>query len=264
MQDIDPVILLEPVLFMAFGAGTVVYWRMKRRLLGTVLLLSLAAYAGAIALKEVVQFYTFNAVASYFGAVSWQTGLYLGLQTCIFEVGLAYLVVRYAVAKKRMDGGDAEGYGVSLGFWENAVLLGALSFVNLAATYVIISDGLLPQSVYQTLVSDSPGLFYTPQQLAVPVAFATLGRVSSFLAHLAWGYLCVFAASFKKPVYLFVALPMGLLDALVPFAQEVPTWEFELVIFALSLFFFALAWRITAKERLILKNAPVADISKPV
>ena len=235
MENIDPVLILEPVAFMAFGAGTVLYWRRKRRLAGTVLLLSLIAYAGAIALKEVIQYFTFNPFSDYFGYVSWQTGLYFGLQTSFFEVGLAYLVARYAVGRKYMGAPDAEGYGVSLAFWENAILLGALTFLNLVATYVIISAGLLPQSVYQTLVADNPSVFYSPQQLAVPIAFAILERVSSFLAHFAWGYLTVLGAALRKPVYVLVALPMGLIDALVPFLGNFALWQSEAMILALSL-----------------------------
>jgi len=235
MQDFDPVLLLAPVIFIALGAGLVIYWRFERKLTGMVLFLSLIAYAGAIAIKEVVQAFTANGVTADFGSVSWQTGVYYGLQTCFFEVGLAYLVARYAVARKQMDAADAEGYGVSLAFWENAILLGALSLVNLTATYVVIYEGLLPESIYQNLVSSSPAIFYPPQQLALPIALATLERVSSFLAHLSWGYLCVLSAVFRKPLFMAVALPMGMIDALVPFAQELPVWEFELIIFSLSL-----------------------------
>lgn len=259
MENIDPFILLEPVLFIALGTGLVLYWRLKRRLVGIVILLSLVAYAGAIALKEVIQGYTYNSFVAEFGYVSWQTGLYFGLQTCFLEVGLAYLIARYAVARKLIGTADAEGYGVSLAFWENAVLIGALTLVNLATTYVLIADGLIPQSVYQTIVSSDPGLFLSPQQLAGPIALATLERISSFLVHLAWGYLCVLGAALRKPVYLAIALPMGLIDALVPLAQEIPTWEFEGIIFAFSLFSFAIAWRATATYRQGIKQqAPVA------
>jgi hypothetical protein len=256
MENIDPFILLEPVLFIALGTGLVLYWRLKRRLAGVVILLSLIAYAGAIALKEVIQAYTYNSFVAEFGYVSWQTGIYFGLQTCFLEVGLAYVVARYAVARKLIGAADAEGYGVSLAFWENAVLLGALSLVNLAATYILIADGLIPQSVYQTVVNSDPGLFLSPRQLAGPIALATLERVSSFLVHLAWGYLCVLGAALRKPVYFAIALPMGLIDALVPLAQEIATWEFEAMIFVFSLASFAIAWRVTAGYRHGLRQQP--------
>lgn len=249
MQNIDPFLLLEPVLFILLGLGTVVYWRLKRRLIWIVLLLSMIAYAAAIALKEVIQVYTAAAVAVDFGYVSWETALYYGLQTCFLEVGLAYLVARYAVARKLITDADSEGYGVSLAFWENAVLLGALTLFNLVVTYVLIADSLLPQSVYQTIVSSEPALFYSPQQLAVPIALAVLERFSSFLVHFAWGYLCVLAAFLRKPVYFLVALPMGLIDALVPLAQVIPTWEFELIIFVFSVACVAIAWRVTEGYR---------------
>lgn len=241
MQNIDPVILVEPILFIALGAGLVVYWRVRRKLTGMTLFLALLAYAAAIALKEVIQAYTASAVEADFGFVSWQSGLYFGLQTCFLEVGLAYLVARYAVSRRLMTASDAEAYGVSLAFWENAILLGALSFLNLAATYLMIAEGLMPQSIYQTISTSEPGLFVSPQQLAIPIALATLERVSSFLAHFAWGYLCLLSAWLRRPTLFLIALPMGLIDALVPFAQLVPTWEFEVAIFALGVLFVVVA-----------------------
>lgn len=244
MQDIDPVLLLEPVIFIVLSVGTVVYWKLKRRFTATILLYSLVAYVPAIAIKEVLQYFTASAVTGSFGYSSWQTGLYLGLQTCFFEVGLAYLVARFAVSKKHMGARDAEGYGIGLAFWENGVLLGALSLINLVSTYFLIADNLLPQSVYQTLVNTEPSVFDHPQQLVVPIALATLERVSSLLAHLSWGYLCVLAAALRKPRYFLVALPMGMLDFFVPFAPDVPAWVFELGIFALSVGYLLVALRV--------------------
>lgn len=249
MQNIDPLLVVEPVIFVLLSVGAVLYWRLRRKFAAAVLLYSLIAYATAIALKEVVQYFTANAVFAEFGYSSWETGLYFGLQTSFFEVGLAYLIARHAVSRKRMDASDAEGYGIGLGFWENGILLGALSFLNLLLTYLLIAGNLLPQSVYQTLVSSEPSLFLPPQQLAFPIALATLERFSSLLAHLAWGYLCVLAAALRKPKLFYIALPMGLLDFLVPFAPEVPAWVFELVVFLLSLGFVLVALRATRSFR---------------
>jgi hypothetical protein len=249
MQNIDPVLLLQPVIVIAISVGLIVYWRLRRRFAAIVLLFSFIAYAGAIALKEVIQAYTYGDVTTAFGPVSWQTGLYFGAQTSLLEVGLAYLVARYAVSRKKMGGADAEAYGISLGFWENGVLLGALSLFSLAADYLLIAEGLIPASVYQTIVASDPSLFYTPQQLAFPLALGVLERISSLLSHFAWGYLCVLAAYLHKRVYVLIALPMGLLDVLVPFAQEIPLWEFEGLIFALALGSLLVAWKVTEADR---------------
>ena len=249
MQNIDPVLLVQPLIVIAISVGLMAYWRLKRRFAGIVLLFSFIAYAGAIALKELVQTYTYAGVTGTFGYASWQTGLYLGAQTSVFEVGLAYLVARYAVSRRKMEGADAEAYGLSLAFWENGVLLGALTLFSLAADYFLIAGGLIPTSVYQTLVASNPSLFYTPRQLAVPLALGVLERVSSLLSHLAWGYLCVLAAYLHKKVYLLIALPMGLFDVLVPFAREVPLWEFEGLLFLLSLGSLLVAWKVTETDR---------------
>jgi uncharacterized membrane protein YhfC len=148
-----------------------------------------------------------------------------------------------------MDVSDAEGYGVSLAFWENAILLGVLSLINLLVTYLLISQGLMPQSLYDNLVSANPGLFYSPQRLAVPIALGLLERISSFLVHFAWGFLCVLSAYLRKPVYLAIALPMGMVDALVPLAQVIPAWEFEAMLFALSFVLFLISRLVTRSVR---------------
>ncbi len=249
MQNLDPVIFLGPIGYIAFSGFLVAYWHFKRRLGMLVLFLSAAAYFAAIAVKVVFQTFTYGWVQSTFGTVSVPTGLYFGAQTCILEVGLAYLVARVAVSRRAIDAGDAEGYGVSLAFWENGVLLGALALFNLAVLYVLIATNLLPPSLYQTVVTSEPSVFDPPSQLLFPVALGILERFSSFLLHFSWGYLCVLAAYLHKRKYLAVALPMGLVDALVPFAGEIPLWEFEAILFLIALGAAGLTWRVTMKDR---------------
>lgn len=249
MQDIDPLLIIQPLVYVVVSAGLILYWRLRRTFRGAVLVLALVAYAGAIALKEAVQALTLGSVTSAFGAASVQTGLYFGVQTSAFEVGLAYVVARYAVSRRSITGADAEAYGISLAFWENGVLLGALSLLSVSLTYVLIAQGLIPQSAYQQIVAADPALFYPPSRLAAPVALGVLERVSSLLLHLSWGYLCVLAAYLRRRAYLMAALPMGLVDATVPFAQEVPLWEYEGALFALSLAVFLATWTVTGPDR---------------
>jgi hypothetical protein len=256
MQNIDPVLFVQPVVVIALSAGLIVYWRFRRRFAGSVLLFSLIAYAGAIALKELVQIPTYGAISSTFGSASIETGIYFGVQTSLFEVGLAYLVARYAVSRRSMGAEDAESYGISLAFWENGVLLGALTLLNLGVSYFLIADGLLPASVYQTMVSSNPSLFYPPQQLLGPVALGIVERASSLLAHFAWGYLCVLAAVTRKRRYLLIALPMGLVDALVPLAVYVRLWELEAIVFALSLCFLIVALTVSRGDRRLALPPP--------
>jgi len=226
-------------------------WTKFRTVRGWMVALVVAAlaYFAAIGLKVVVQEATYGWIQSTFGTVSVPAGLYFGLQTSFFEVGLAYLVARFAVSHWNIDARDGEGYGVSLAFWENGILTGALSLFSLALTYVFIADGLLPQSTYQTLVTSQPSVFYPRAQLLFPTALSILERFSSFLIHFSWGYLCVLAAYLHKRNYLFLALPMGLVDALVPFAGEVPLWVFELGLFLIALGAFAVTWRVTERDR---------------
>jgi hypothetical protein len=50
-------------------------------------------------------------------------GLYYGLQTVFLEVGLAYVLAVYGVRRRGLKSSDGVGYGLSLAFWENGVLI---------------------------------------------------------------------------------------------------------------------------------------------
>jgi hypothetical protein len=249
VQDIDPVLFVGPLVYIAFSSFLVAYWHYRRRLTAIILFLSAVAYFAAIGLKVLVQSFTYGWIQPTFGTVSIPTGLYFGLQTTFFEIGLAYLVARFAVSRGKIDARDGEGYGVSLAFWENGVLIGALTLLSLVFVYVLIADGLLSQSLYQSIVSSDPSYFYPPSQLLYPTAFGILERLSSLLFHFSWGYLCVLAAYLHKRNYLLLALPMGLVDALVPFAGELPLWVFETGLFLVALGAFAITWKVTEKDR---------------
>jgi hypothetical protein len=249
VQNVDPVIFIGPLAYVAFSAFLVAYWHYRRRLTAVILFLSALAYFLAIGLKVAFQALTYGWVLDSFGATSVPTGLYFGLQTTFFEVGLAYLVSRFAASRGEIGARDGEGYGVSLAFWENGVLLGALPLFSLAITYLLIADGLLSQSLYQSVVNSEPSAFLPPLQQLVPTAFGILERFSSFLLHFSWGYLCVLAAYLHKRRYLALALPMGMVDALLPFAGDVPLWVFETALFLIALVAFAITWRVTEDDR---------------
>lgn len=124
----------------------------KRSLRWRVLYYALFAYAGAIALKNVVQFFTAQSIINTYGSVSVELGLYYGLQTVVFEVGGAFLVAWLMVSWNRMSAKDAEGYGISLAFWENGLLLGVLPLINLLTYYLIPVNkyGLCCKPFYST------------------------------------------------------------------------------------------------------------------
>ncbi|HVP23507.1 MAG TPA: hypothetical protein VMS77_06300 [Conexivisphaerales archaeon] len=239
VPNIDPVYFLGPGLSVILSVSLVLYWAFRRRFQGSVLLYSLAAYGGAIALKYAIQIPTVGPFIKAFGVASVQTGLYYGLQTVFLEVGLAYLVARYAVGRGKLTGDDAEAYGIGLAFWENGVFLGILSLLSLSLDYLILAGGssTVSQQVYQQLVAVEPQLFEPPAQALPTVLFSVLERISSAMAHFAWGYLVLLSAYYRKTWPLLIALPMGLLDALVPFAGDFSLAAFEGMIFALSLAF---------------------------
>jgi hypothetical protein len=140
LQNIDPVFILQPAVVIALCVLLLAYWRSRRGFELEVIWYAFLAYAAAIALKYVVQLPTVNAVEGEFGDPSAGLGVYYGAQTVLFEVGLAFGIAWYMVRKGRLRRKDAEAYGASLAFWENAVLLGALPLVNLVAYYGILSS----------------------------------------------------------------------------------------------------------------------------
>jgi hypothetical protein len=235
LQNIDPVFMLQPAVVIVACALLLVYWHRRRGFDPVVLAYSFVAYAVAIALKYAVQLPTIDAVTNYFGQQSVGLGIYYGAQTVFFEVGMSYLVASYAVRKRRLGAKDAEGYGSGLAFWENAVLLGALPLINYVAYYAILSTNTpLAQTVYNLLTQNSPGLFDPVSQALPSVALGTLERFSSILLHFAWGYLCMMAAVYGRRRLLVVALPMGLVDFLVPFASTIGIAFFEGIVFAIG------------------------------
>jgi hypothetical protein len=220
-----------------------------------VLVYSLLAYAGAIALKYLVQIPTASLVFGTFSEASLASALYLGLQTVVFEVGGAFLVARYAFSRGKFEARDAEAYGIGLAFWEDGVLLGFIPLINLVAIYVLLASNASP-AIFQQIRDTQPYLFNPPADVLTLFAWGTLERISSLLAHFSWGYLCVLAAVFHKWRYFAIALPMGLLDTLVAFAGSFSIPVFELLIFAITAGFLTVSLAVTWKLRRQISWAP--------
>jgi len=250
LQNIDPVFVLQPVLAIAACTLLLVFMRRRTGFDLFVLWYSFIAYAVAIALKYAVQLPTIDAVTDYFGQQSVGLGVYYGAQTVFFEVGMAYLVSSYAVRKGKLRAKDAEGYGAGLAFWENAVLLGALPLINYIAYYAILSTNTpLAQTVYNLLIQNASELFDPVPQALASVALGTLERLSSIMIHFAWGYLCLMAAAYGKRRLFLFALPMGLVDFLVPFANAIGIGVFEGAVFVIGVFAVFVAWQAVKRVR---------------
>jgi hypothetical protein len=94
-----------------------------------------------------------------------------------------------------------------------------------------------------------PSLFY-PTSSALPlIGYTVLERISSLLFHFSWSYLCVFAALFRKKLFLLAALPMGLVDSLVPFVGSFGIFGFEMLVFMLSVACLAITVILTSNVR---------------
>ena len=256
MQNIDLLFIIQPVIVIFICSMLLLYWYRKRRFHLMVLVYSLVAYAVAIGLKYAVQIPTINLVIDYFGPHSVGLGVYYGLQTVFFEVGLAFLVAWYSVKHGNLAKKDAEGYGSGLAFWENAILLGVLSLINFLAYYSILSSNTpLAQTLYNQLQSSQPGLFAPASEALASVALGTVERISSIMLHFAWGYLCVMAVVYNKKRLLLIALPMGFVDFIVPFAVPGRLVLIESVLFALAALSMAVAWIATRRvEKTIAKQ----------
>jgi uncharacterized membrane protein YhfC len=215
-----------------------------------VLALSLIAYAGAILVKVIAQALTVGPFTSAVGGNAAYLGLYYGLQTVFFEVGGAYLVACYAFSKGKIRAEDAEGYGIGLAFWENGVLVGGSLLLNYVIYDVLLfGGGTVAQQFYTSLSQIAPSLFNPPSGALPLVGFAILERVSSLLSHFSWGLLCVLAVTLRKKIYLWLALPMGLVDFLVPFAGQLGLPAFEALNFVLSLASLGVALGTTIRVR---------------
>jgi len=260
LQNIDPVFMLQPAVVIVVCTLLLLYWHRRRGFDLVVLAYSFVAYAVAIALKYAVQLPTIDAVTNYFGQQSVGLGIYYAAQTVFFEVGIAYLAASYAVRKGKLGAKDAEGYGAGLAFWENAVLLGALPLINYVSYYVILSMNTpLAQTVYNLLSQNAPGLFESASRALASVALGTLERFSSILLHFAWGYLCVMAAVYSRRRLLFAALPMGLVDFLVPFASVIGDIVFEGIVFTIGVVAVLVAWQAVEHVRAEVGRTPLNE-----
>jgi len=235
MQNIDPTFIILPLIVIGFSVGTVLYWRWRESFTQYVLVFSLLAYGGAIAVKLAFQYLTAPSFLSVSHGSLLLLGLYLGLQTVIFEVGGAFLVARFAFSRRKMKKNDGVAYGLGLAFWENAVLIGATSLLSLLYYFWTLSQGgPAAENLYSILQNSQPQLFYPPLEALQVMGWGLLERVSSLMVHLSWGYLCLRAAATGRRRYLYLALPMGLIDFLVPFARILTISIFEIVLFAFA------------------------------
>jgi len=235
MQNVDPVFLLEPIIAIGVSVGTLLCWHWKEGVTKYVLGFSLLAYGGAIAAKLVFQYLTAPSFLSTSQGSLWSLGLYVGLQTSIFEVGGAFLVAHFAVSRHRMKKKDGVGYGLGLAFWENGILLSATSLLSLLSySTTIAQGGTTAESIYTLLSKSQPQLFYPPLEALQIIGWGVLERISSLMAHLSWGYLCLKSAVSHSSKYLLIAFAMGFMDFLVPFAQTMPVPLFEILVFMLA------------------------------
>lgn len=256
MPNIDPLYFAVPLSVLALSAGLVLYWAVRRRLAATALVYSLLAYAGAIALKYAVQIPTASSFEAATGGSLVALGAYYGAQTAAFEVGGAFLVSLYAVRRGALKGKDAEGYGLGLAFWENGVIFAIPLLLDYLVYYVLLSSpSSSSQSLYNTLAKNAPALFYGAGGALPLIGYSILERVSSLMAHLSWGVLCVAASVTKRRSYFVAALPLGFAtDFFVPITGRLGIALFEVATFVMSAAWLAMTLRATRSIRGVAKT----------
>jgi len=232
MANIDALYFLTPLAVIGFSFGIVIYWRSRKGLPAAVLLYSFVAYFAAIAIKEVIQLMTYSGVVAATAKNPYELGLYYGSQTVFLEVGVAILLAYYGARRGSLKRSDAAGYGLSLGLWENGVLIAIPLLLDYIIYYVFAPGS---PTLNSTLIALAPALFFGPARALPLIALAILERASSELAHFAWGYLAVLGAVTGRKRYWAVALPMGLVDFLVPFEDGLGAAAFEGIVFSIAL-----------------------------
>jgi len=157
-----------------------------------------------------------------------------------------------------------------LAFWENAGLLGVLPLLSLIVDFSILSTNTpLAQTVYDQLSKNAPGLFASASQALPSIALGIVERTSSTLFHVAWGYLCVMAAVYKKKRLFLIALPMGFVDFLVPLTISEHIVLFESVVLGLAVLSAIVAWymarhtRESVEGKPFMNEAGASNIQKP-
>lgn len=248
-SNINPIYFLEPVSSIAIVLVLLLLYR-KKGLTAAVFFLAALSYFLAIAAKSILQYFTLPWMETQFGYTSIPTAIYFGAQTAIFEVVGAYLVARHW--KDRVRQNNAEAYGISLAFMENAIMIGGLGLLNLLVNYFILAAGpsSLSDYVRNELLSSSAALFYGTSSALPIIGFSVLERISSLILHYSWGFLVVTSVSTRQSKYLVLAIPFGFVDSLVPYASVmgVPVFEVTIFIIALISLTIALAARKLVRE----------------
>ena len=233
-MSINPLIALGPLLSIIIGVVPIIIFRPN----GPIITISALAYFLAIVAKVLIELPSSNFILS---SPLYIQAIFYGSLTAVFEVGFAFLfplLFQVKVYNKRL----AISYGAMLAFWENAVLLGISGLIQVVSLLYLQSHN---PSLVQQAIHTQPSLAYSTPQLLPLIGFGALERVSSFLAHTAWGSLAYYYLFIRSKSFFLIAL-LGYIDAFVPLIQHnvIPLSLGEILIFVISLIAFLLAYKI--------------------
>ncbi len=187
---VNPTQYIAPVASIIIGIVPVIYLRKD----GMLFAIAAAAYFIAIVCKIVVE----GVFSGFFGERSLATYIAYGCLTAVFEIGLAYALVHLYSGSYRPWKGWA--YGSYLAFFENSILVGGLSLFTLLIVNVAVIPGTGTDAYAANAIP-----------IDIPSAFE---RLTSFIAHAAWGYFAFYAALQKKPLMVLPAVPLAFIDSI--------------------------------------------------
>jgi len=233
--DINPLALLIPIISIIIGVVPVIIVRPNIMIVSA----SAIAYFVAIGLKIAVEIPLSNLIHP---SPLYLQALFYGSLTAIFEVGLAFLIpLAFQNYLKEYTKKKALSYGAMLAFWENAVFVGLIGIIQIGALLALqnYNPALVQQAIHA-----QPFLAYPTLQLLPLIGFGALERVSSFLAHTAWGSLGYYFLFSRSKKLLFIAF-LGYIDGLVPFIDYgiIPLYLAEVIIFIISLVAFIISYK---------------------
>ena len=234
-MTINPLIVLIPLLSIIIGVVPIIIFRPNT----LIIIISAVAYFLAIGAKAIIQSFSLNFILS---SPIYIQAIFFGSLTAIFEPGFAFLFPLLSQSRlKEYNKKMALSYGAMLAFWENAVLVGISGLLETVSLLYLQSYNA---TLVQKIIQAQPYLVYPTPQLLPLIGFGALERVSSFLAHTAWGSLGYYYLFRRSKSLLLIAL-LGYIDALAPLIQHnvIPLSLGEILIFVISLIGFLLAYK---------------------
>lgn len=261
---VSPLLLLSGIGMMLVAIIAVLYWKRKTKTALRYFLYGSALWVVAI-LAKIAMNLTVTGPLYYILRDSYSEavfisllGLYVGLQTGLFESGLSYIAVLKTKLRK-MNFNEAVAFGIGFGALE-AFLLGLASFISIL-TLMLIPELELQLSPDQLLQLSMSGWV---------IAASIVERLATIFIHIFASVLVIYSVRSGKINFLVISiLYKTLVDGMIPLltnyieftAIGILLIEVPIIIIAMAGFFgtkwlkklFTKIARVSAKKRTVVK-----------